>query len=234
MGHKIFGRRLGIDFLTCNRWEDEYTHIWVSGFSSSYLAFLCHGLNTNNNHSCILNFHKIVLLYDHLTLRNHIVWEEHVTKIILNILLRCYSLLRKEWLSDEPKERLLERLIWSACHHVTMFSSRQCIPKTYLETLSLLNRFILPLPSSSSRLLYESFFSPLADGTCAGVRCHPDATCDQDQPLGPVCLCKAGYQGNGRKCSGKDLWPTNFTYSSSFLEKQKPCIAIDLLFCIIF
>ena len=47
--------------------------------------------------------------------------------------------------------------------------------------------------------------SPLADGTCAGVRCHPDATCDQDQPLGPVCLCKAGYQGNGRKCSGKVL-----------------------------
>ena len=24
------------------------------------------------------------------------------------------------------------------------------------------------------------FFSLLADGTCAGVRCHPDATCDQD------------------------------------------------------
>ena len=47
--------------------------------------------------------------------------------------------------------------------------------------------------------------SLLADGTCAGVRCHPDATCDQDQPLGPVCLCKAGYQGNGRKCSGKVL-----------------------------
>ena len=225
MGHKIFGHRLGIHFLTCNTWEDEYMHIWVSGFSSSYLACLSHSLNTNNNHSCILNFHKIVLLYDHLTLRNHIVWEKHVTKIILNILLRCYSLLRKEWLRVEPKERLLQRLIWSACHYVTRFSSRQCILKTYLEIWYV---------SSSSRLLYESFFSPLADGTCAGVRCHPDATCDQDQPLGPVCLCKPGYQGNGRKCSGKDLWPTNFTYSSSFLEKQKPCIAIDLLFCVIF
>ena len=46
------------------------------------------------------------------------------------------------------------------------------------------------------------FFSPLADGTCAGVRCHPDATCEQNSPLGPVCICKTGYQGDGRKCSG--------------------------------
>ena len=46
------------------------------------------------------------------------------------------------------------------------------------------------------------FFS-LADGTCAGVRCHPDATCKQDTPLGPVCVCNTGYQGDGRKCTGK-------------------------------
>ena len=145
------------------RWIYAYLSVLsVTGYLASYLAFLSNSLNTNNNHSCILNFPKIVLLYDHLTLRNHIVWEEHVTKIILNILLRCYSLLRKEWLSDEPKERLLERLIWSACHYVTRFSSRQCIPKTYLETLSLLNWFILPLPSSSSRLLYESLFFALS------------------------------------------------------------------------
>ena len=218
------------------RWIYAYLSVLsVTGYLASYLAFLSNSLNTNNNHSCILNFPKIVLLYDHLTLRNHIVWEEHVTKIILNILLRCYSLLPKEWIRDEPKERLLERLIWSACHYVTRFSSLQCILKTYLETLfaGWIRLYCLYLRAHLDCCM-KVFFPPLADGTCAGVRCHPDAMCDQDQPLGPVCLCKAGYQGNGRKCSGKDLWPTNFTYSSSFLEKQKPCIAIDLLFCVIF
>ena len=63
----------------------------------------------------------------------------------------------------------------------------------------------LPLHSSYRDRCMTTSLSLLADGTCAGVRCHPDATCDQDQPLGPVCLCKAGYQGNGRKCSGKVL-----------------------------
>lgn len=50
-----------------------------------------------------------------------------------------------------------------------------------------------------------SFSVLLADGTCAGVRCHPDATCEQNTPLGPVCVCKAGYQGDGQKCSGNAL-----------------------------
>ncbi|CAH3116212.1 unnamed protein product, partial [Porites lobata] len=41
-----------------------------------------------------------------------------------------------------------------------------------------------------------------ADGTCAGVRCHPDAICDEEALLGPVCVCRPGYKGDGRKCTG--------------------------------
>ncbi|PFX25811.1 Nidogen-1 [Stylophora pistillata] len=52
---------------------------------------------------------------------------------------------------------------------------------------------------------YEgSGFTCKSDGTCAGVRCHPDATCEPNSPLGPVCVCKDGYQGDGRKCSDID------------------------------
>ncbi|KAJ7390770.1 hypothetical protein OS493_022328 [Desmophyllum pertusum] len=54
-----------------------------------------------------------------------------------------------------------------------------------------------------------------ADGTCAGVRCHPDATCKQDTPLGPVCVCNTGYQGDGRKCTDVDECATD--------DDDQPC-----------
>lgn len=52
--------------------------------------------------------------------------------------------------------------------------------------------------------LLLSCVHPTADGTCAGVRCHPEATCEQNPR--PVCVCKPGYEGDGRKCSGKVLY----------------------------
>ena len=51
-------------------------------------------------------------------------------------------------------------------------------------------------------IIQKLYFVTVADGTCAGVRCHPDATCEQVKGLGPVCVCKPGYHGDGRKCSG--------------------------------
>lgn len=45
-------------------------------------------------------------------------------------------------------------------------------------------------------------FACKSDGTCAGVRCHPEATCEQNPR--PVCVCKPGYEGDGRKCSDID------------------------------
>ena len=43
----------------------------------------------------------------------------------------------------------------------------------------------------------------LADGTCVGIRCHPDAKCEQSAGGVSVCVCKPGYRGDGRECSGK-------------------------------
>lgn len=38
-----------------------------------------------------------------------------------------------------------------------------------------------------------------ADDTCMGVDCDPNAVCDPFRG----CLCKPGYQGDGRSCQGK-------------------------------
>ncbi|XP_067028180.1 nidogen-like isoform X4 [Acropora muricata] len=40
-----------------------------------------------------------------------------------------------------------------------------------------------------------------ADGTCVGIRCHPDAKCEQGAGGVSVCVCKPGYRGDGRECS---------------------------------
>lgn len=40
-----------------------------------------------------------------------------------------------------------------------------------------------------------------ADGTCAGEVCHVNATC-RNLIQGPTCVCKSGYQGSGKTCTG--------------------------------
>lgn len=48
-----------------------------------------------------------------------------------------------------------------------------------------------------------SFFVMItADGTCAGEVCHVNATC-RNLIQGPTCVCKRGYQGSGKTCTGK-------------------------------
>ena len=41
-----------------------------------------------------------------------------------------------------------------------------------------------------------------ADGTCAGEVCHVNATC-RNLIQGPTCVCKSGYQGSGKTCTGE-------------------------------
>lgn len=43
-----------------------------------------------------------------------------------------------------------------------------------------------------------------SDGTCVGIRCHPDAKCEQGAGRVSVCVCKPGYRGDGRECSDID------------------------------
>lgn len=44
----------------------------------------------------------------------------------------------------------------------------------------------------------------LADGSCEGVVCDPNAECLRPFPEGRrQCKCKNGWQGEGRTCSGK-------------------------------
>ncbi|XP_074631939.1 nidogen-like isoform X3 [Acropora palmata] len=47
-------------------------------------------------------------------------------------------------------------------------------------------------------------FDCVADGTCVGIRCHPDAKCEQGAGGVSVCVCKPGYRGDGRECSDID------------------------------
>lgn len=43
----------------------------------------------------------------------------------------------------------------------------------------------------------------LADGTCEMVTCDPNADCNRTFPSGRrQCICKLGWQGDGRTCSG--------------------------------
>ena len=65
-----------------------------------------------------------------------------------------------------------------------------------------------------------------ADGTCAGVSCHSNATC-KTLIQGPTCECNDGYQGSGTECTGKwvNHMPNSKTASySSFRVCQRPVV----------
>ena len=65
-----------------------------------------------------------------------------------------------------------------------------------------------------------------ADGTCAGVSCHSNATCKNLIP-GPTCECNDGYQGSGTECTGKwvNHMPNSKTASySPYRICQRPVV----------
>lgn len=65
-----------------------------------------------------------------------------------------------------------------------------------------------------------------ADGTCAGVLCHSNATC-KNLIQGPTCECNDGYQGSGTECTGKwvNHMPNSKTASySSYRVCQRPVV----------
>lgn len=48
-----------------------------------------------------------------------------------------------------------------------------------------------------------TFHLLLADGTCEGITCDPNADCNRIEPgVRRQCKCKAGWQGDGESCSG--------------------------------
>ena len=48
------------------------------------------------------------------------------------------------------------------------------------------------------------YFLNLADGSCEGVFCDPNADCRRVLPEGvKQCKCREGWQGDGRNCSGE-------------------------------
>lgn len=52
--------------------------------------------------------------------------------------------------------------------------------------------------------IYLFFFLNLADGSCEGVFCDPNADCRRVLPVGgKQCKCREGWQGDGRNCSGE-------------------------------
>ena len=77
-------------------------------------------------------------------------------------------------------------------------------------------------------VLFYCFFVCLfaADGTCAGVSCHSNATC-KNLIQGPTCECNDGYQGSGTECTGKwvNHMPNSKTASySSYRVCQRPLV----------
>ena len=76
-------------------------------------------------------------------------------------------------------------------------------------------------------VLFIVFFCLFAaDGTCAGVLCHSNATC-KNLIQGPACECNDGYQGSGTECTGKwvNRMPNNKTASySSHRVCQRPVV----------
>ena len=54
------------------------------------------------------------------------------------------------------------------------------------------------------KLFFYIYFLNLADGSCEGVFCDPNADCRRVLPEGvKQCKCREGWQGDGRNCSGK-------------------------------
>ena len=60
--------------------------------------------------------------------------------------------------------------------------------------------------STTNQLVFLTYhyFLNLADGSCEGVFCDPNADCRRVLPEGvKQCKCREGWQGDGRNCSGE-------------------------------
>lgn len=67
--------------------------------------------------------------------------------------------------------------------------------------------FVVTLFNARGNTFLDHLFSGIitADGTCAGEVCHVNATC-RNLIQGPTCVCKSGYQGSGKTCTGEWLY----------------------------